>query len=117
MKQIFVACFLPLLAGCSQISYVGNSTDGYKGWQRTPISIEKAIHISGPYVENIFQKKVELGQWPSAKEVTPKIWVLEDDNYFYIAKSNVPVKLVQQYVNYSVKVDKYTGQIVAVESE
>ncbi len=118
MKKMIKMCILISLSiqlGCASYQYLGNNSSGFKKIQDKTISVEKAIKIATPYIEKNFNRILLRKNWPTEDEYPPKIHVMEKGDYFYISKININVKVLNQLAAYSVRVNKYTGEVLDKE--
>ena len=76
------------------------------------MSIEQAIDMATPYLDESFRIMSKNREFISGGDNAPWIHVIEEGRYYLITKDNYPYKYFDPYIKAAVKVNKYTGEVI-----
>jgi len=100
-----------LVSGCATKYYFSNVNKGFAGFPQSPISIEQAISLAEPYLNQSYKLRLSLRKWPLQSNSQPIIYVTLLHQYYYIVKEDYPYQYREAYLEYAVKVNRETGKV------
>ena len=111
-NYVLVLLFVSLLAGgCATKSYFSNVNQGFAGFPPSKISIDDAIRIAQPYLNQSYKLRLSLRKWPLQPSSPPLIYVTLMDQYYYVVKEDYPYQYREAYLEFAVKVNRNTGKV------
>lgn len=111
---IFAVVVIISLTGCGNSVYSGTSKTGFAHFPKNnPISAEKALALAMPYIDLSYTMRGGHRAATYNQMTEPPLeCVILDGAYYYVTKDNYPSKVTTFYMNYAVKVDKKTGEVI-----
>lgn len=109
---VIVLASLILLSGCAPTRYFSNEKIGYKAFPSTSISVQKAIDLAKPYLEESYKLRMGMRKWTLDNNAETITYVSLIDDYFYIVKDNYPYKFREAYLPFAVRVHNQTGEVI-----
>lgn len=108
---IGIATLMLFVSGCAPTRFFSNEKAGYQAFPNTTISVQKAIQLAKPYLEESYKLRLGMRKWTLDNDNEAIIYVSLIDDYFYIVKDNYPYKFREAYLPFAVRVHKQTGEI------
>lgn len=105
-----------VLSGCASTHYFSNVNRGFSEFPPSPISIEEAIRIARPYLNQSYKMRLSMRKWPLKASSPPIIYVSLIDQYYYVVKEDYPYQYREAYLEYAVKIDRNTGKAELIKT-
>ena len=117
MKYLSIVLFCLLIATCllccsckREKVYFGSTGGGFEDFPPNPISVQDAIKLADPYLDKTFELRIASREHVSDKEAS--LWITLKGDYYYLVKDNYPSYTPGFYLNYAVKINKDTGEVI-----
>jgi len=102
--------------GCATKYYFSNVNKGFARFPKSNVSIEQAIRIAEPYLNQSYKMRLSLRKWPLQASSPPIIYVTLLDPYYYIVKEDYPYQYREAYLEFAVKVNRNNGQVELIKT-
>lgn len=116
LTLLFAIFVLMSIQGCATKYYFSNVNKGFLGFPHSTISIDKAIQIAQPYLNQSYKLRMSLRKWPLQSSSPPIIYVTLLDQYYYIVKEDYPYQYREAYLEFAVKVNRNSGQVELIKT-
>lgn len=113
---ILIFSSLAILNGCATKYYFSNVNKGFVGFPQSPVTIEQAIQIAEPYLNQSYKMRLSLRKWPLQSNTPPIIYVTLLDQYYYIVKEDYPYQYREAYLEFAVKVNRMNGKVELIKT-
>lgn len=116
IKILLLLISMTLPYGCATKYYFSNVNQGFSGFPKSKVSIEKAIQIAEPYLNQSYKMRLSMRKWPLKSNSPPIIYVTLLDQYYYIVKEDYPYQYREAYLEFAVKVNRNNGHVELIKS-
>jgi len=105
-----------IMSGCASLEYVGNGSKGF--WSETPgrVSPNEAYSKAMPHLEATWTVRCEKvrdhDEWC---EKHPTDHMVRRGNFYYLTRTSFPYKTHSAFLQYAVRVDASTGEVLPLD--
>lgn len=102
-----------LLAGCAKTEYLGNSAKGFWSEEAASIAPNEAFRRAMPHLEATWVARCETVRHHDAWCDKPPVdHMVRRGGYYHVTRTSYPYKASDAYLDYAVKVDVNTGEVI-----
>jgi hypothetical protein len=116
LSYIYQLILVSVLCGCASTHYFSNVNRGFSEFPPSPITIEQAIRIARPYLNQSYKMRLSMRKWPLKSSSPPIIYVSLIDQYYYVVKEDYPYQFREAYLEYAVKINRNTGKAELIKT-
>ncbi len=104
------------LSGCAKPEYLGNSAKGFWSNQAAPYGPNDAFNKAMPFLDATWKARCEKvrhhDEWC---EKPPIDHMMRQGDFYYVTRTSYPYKTTEAYLEYAVKVNAQTGEVIPYE--
>ncbi len=100
----------------SSIIAMGNSWSGFENFPERKITVNKAIKLATPYLDETYKLRLKYGRGRINRDLkTDTIHVCLKGEFYFIVKDDYPSYSPGFYLKHAVKINASTGDIIEPE--